>query len=361
MQTKLLFELKGPYGQLMYEKIGEGSFSIVYRTAPGSGCAHVLKKPSQYNFDNYVTYRNELETLSFVIQPQPHPNIIQFIDGYYEERPYLFKSKSYLAFESINGGDLSSYLLEHPASLPLQIRYKILLGVAQGLDHLHTHCFLVHRDLKAENIVLDFSDHQIVPKIIDFGLSLSIPTTHSVLVDVPCGGSPPYVSPETLSEHTCSAKSDIYALSVLMYVMIHFSYPFNSLFSSDINENVAQGLDLVRQGYREELSSVISMEDQKMIHDTWAPNPIDRPTAREVVEYLELLLMRIDLLEVAPPLSFPEKKSIKLWQGPRFGIFDTQEKGILETTDPQNDSDESSDEDENSCLGFLSAWLSSSN
>ncbi len=361
MQTKLSIELNGPYGQLMYEKIGEGSFSTVYRTVPGTASMHALKKPSQYNVDTYVTYRRELEVLSLFVQPYPHPNIIKFIQGFYEERPHLFINNTYLAFECANREDLMSYLSESASFLPSRIRYKILLGVAQGLDHLHTNCLLIHRDLKAENVVLDFCDHEIVPKIVDFGMSFSIPSTDAVLDNVPCGGSPPYISPETLAERSCSVKSDVYAFSILMYVMIHFSYPLNTFFSSEHIDEMKQGLELVLQGYREEFSPCISIEDQRMIHDTWAPNPIDRPTARQIVEYLQFVLTSMDLSDVAPVFSFPEKKRLKLWKGPRFGIFDRQENVVLTTADSTKSSEESLEEAENSYLGFLTAWLSAPN
>ena len=94
---------------------------------------------------------------------------------------------------------------------------KIALGVLDALDYIHSHG-VVHRDLKPENIMVDEDDHI---KLIDFGIAgqegarrLTFAKLSQVM------GTPDYISPEQVKGKRGDARSDIYALGVMLYEML---------------------------------------------------------------------------------------------------------------------------------------------
>ena len=344
-------ELEGPYGRQDYLKFADGSFASVYRAVSDRFPVHVMKKPRSSDIYSKRMYQREFEIFVSSLWERPHSNIICLVNAVYETRVTLFEKNTYLAFEYANFGDLQSYINEYSSSLSSQVRYQILLGVAQGLDHLHTKCLVVHRDFKPENVVLDNRNGQLVPKIIDFGMACNLSTPDAVLTNVPAEGSPTYVCPETLTHHSCSAKSDIYAFGALMYGMVALSAPLGWLLGSNDLAKVQQGLHLIKNDYRESFTDCIPTIDQKMIHDTWAPDPNIRPTTKQIVDHLQFALQHLDL-SVVPPIdliSAPRFRTVKKWRGPKFGIFDR----LPPTSTTDEVSDEERDEDTLGCFGFL--------
>jgi serine/threonine-protein kinase len=100
---------------------------------------------------------------------------------------------------------------------------KIALGILDALSYIHSHG-IVHRDLKPENIMVDADDHI---KLIDFGIAgqqgarrLTFAKLSQVM------GTPDYISPEQVKGKRGDARSDIYALGVMLYEMLTGETPF---------------------------------------------------------------------------------------------------------------------------------------
>jgi len=97
--------------------------------------------------------------------------------------------------------------------------FKMLV---EGLNYIHTQKFVVHRDIKLDNILLDQSGRI---KICDFGVSRQVKSEKERMVDQ-CG-TPAYIAPEIISEKGYKGfKSDMWSAGICLYVMLVGSVPF---------------------------------------------------------------------------------------------------------------------------------------
>ncbi|KAJ0487673.1 putative protein kinase RLK-Pelle-LRR-XI-1 family [Helianthus annuus] len=184
-------------------------------------------------------------------------------------------------------------------------RYKIALGVAQGICYLHHDCdpVIVHRDLKPSNILLD---GEMEARVADFGVAKLIQCDESMSV---IAGSYGYIAPEYAYTLQVDEKSDIYSFGVVLMEIISGKTSVNSEFG-DGNSIV----DWIRskmkskEGMKDVLdkdagASCSSVREEMMLVLRVAllctsRNPADRPSMRDVVSMLQ---------EAKPKRKSPEK------------------------------------------------------
>jgi serine/threonine protein kinase len=132
------------------------------------------------------------------------------------------QSRVYMAMEWVDGR-LLRQLLNEQGRLPPERAIRITLGILRALEYIHSQG-VVHRDLKPENIMVDGQDRV---KLIDFGIAGNAGSrrlTFSKLTQAM--GTPDYISPEQVQSKRGDARSDLYAVGVMLYEMLTGKVPF---------------------------------------------------------------------------------------------------------------------------------------
>jgi serine/threonine protein kinase len=131
-------------------------------------------------------------------------------------------SQLYMVMEWVDGRLLRQLLNEQKKLLPERAT-RIALGIANALDYIHSHG-IVHRDLKPENIMIDANDNI---KLIDFGIAADVAARRLTFAKFSqTMGTPDYISPEQVKGKRGDARSDIFALGVMLYEMLTGKVPF---------------------------------------------------------------------------------------------------------------------------------------
>jgi len=133
------------------------------------------------------------------------------------------RSRVYMVMEWVEGKLLRQILIEQK-KLPIERAIRITLGICEALEYIHGKG-VVHRDLKPENIMVDANDRV---KLIDFGIAGSVGMRRLTFAKLTHAmGTPDYISPEQVKSKRGDARSDIYALGVMLYEMLTGEVPFH--------------------------------------------------------------------------------------------------------------------------------------
>ncbi|KAJ3674518.1 hypothetical protein LUZ60_005134 [Juncus effusus] len=192
-------------------KIGQGGFGSVYRGKLKNGLVVAIKVLSSESKQGVREFLNELSAISNVM----HENLVRLYGCCVE------KEQRILVYNYLPNNSLSQTLLGGTRcniNFSWQTRSKICMGVAKGLAFLHEEARprIVHRDIKASNILLD---KDLTPKISDFGLAKLFPPnlTH---VSTRVAGTLGYLAPEYAIRGQLTKKADIYSFGVLLIEIV---------------------------------------------------------------------------------------------------------------------------------------------
>ncbi|XP_068487192.1 G-type lectin S-receptor-like serine/threonine-protein kinase At1g67520 isoform X2 [Phaseolus vulgaris] len=192
-------------------KLGQGGFGPVYKGTLPTGEEVAIKRLARSSAQGIVEFKNEL-TLICELQ---HMNLVQLLGCCIHEEEKI------LIYEYMPNKSLDFYLFDGTRSklLDWNKRFSIIQGIAQGLLYLHKYSRLkvIHRDLKASNILLD---ENMNPKISDFGMARMFTQQDSISNTNKVVGTYGYMSPEYAMEGVFSTKSDVYSFGVLLLEIV---------------------------------------------------------------------------------------------------------------------------------------------
>uniref|UniRef100_A0A0D9Y1C0 Protein kinase domain-containing protein n=1 Tax=Leersia perrieri TaxID=77586 RepID=A0A0D9Y1C0_9ORYZ len=204
-------------------KLGQGSFGCVYMGKLRNGQKVAIKVLSSESRQGTREFLNELSVISNI----KHYNLVKLhgccVDGDQKMLVYNYLENNSLAQALFGKTPLPSGFSNHGNShssiqLDWKTRVKICIGVANGLKYLHEEVrpVIVHRDIKASNILLD---KDLSPKISDFGLAKLFPgnMTH---ISTRVAGTLGYLAPEYAIRGQLTKKADVYSFGVLLLEIV---------------------------------------------------------------------------------------------------------------------------------------------
>ncbi|KAJ1388710.1 Protein kinase domain [Sesbania bispinosa] len=269
-------------------EIGRGGFGVVYRTFLRDGHSVAIKKltvssliKSQEDFEREVRKLGKIR----------HQNLVA-LEGY-----YWTSSLQLLIYEYLSKGSLHKLLHDEHNSQNVfswRQRFKIILGMAKGLAHLHQ-MNIIHYNLKSTNVLIDCSGE---PKIGDFGLVKLLPMLDHCVLSSKIQSALGYMAPEFACRMVkITEKCDVYGFGILVLEVVTGKRPVEYM-----EDDVVVLCDMVRGALEE--GKVEQCVDGRLLGNFAAEEaipviklglicasqvPSNRPDMAEVINILELI------------------------------------------------------------------------
>ena len=196
--------------------LGKGGMGIVYRAFDRALEEEVALKVLRPDVASMADITRRFISEIKLARRVRHRNVCG-IHEYGQDGPIHF-----IAMELVAGEDLKRQLLAH-GPLPPAEAWDVAIQIAEGLDAIH-HADVVHRDLKAHNIMRDARG---VVRVMDFGIAKALGmASGGATITGQIIGTPEYMSPEQARGDQIDFRSDIYALGIVIYEIFTGSVPF---------------------------------------------------------------------------------------------------------------------------------------
>ncbi|XP_031123785.1 G-type lectin S-receptor-like serine/threonine-protein kinase At4g27290 [Ipomoea triloba] len=207
-------------------KLGKGGFGDVYKGVLRNKQEIAVKRLSKNSTQGIEEFKNEV----IYIAKLQHRNLVKLlgccIQG--EEKLLVYEYMANKSLDTFIFDETKSKLLDWPK------RFSIIIGIARGVLYLHqdSRLRIIHRDLKANNVLLD---NMMNPKISDFGLARSVLGDATEANTNRIVGTHGYISPEYAGDGIFSVKSDTFSFGVLLLEIVTgkrnrgFRHPNHSL------------------------------------------------------------------------------------------------------------------------------------
>ncbi|XP_019163564.1 PREDICTED: cysteine-rich receptor-like protein kinase 2 [Ipomoea nil] len=191
-------------------KLGQGGFGSVYKGVLPDGREVAVKKLLFNNTKRAQDFYNEINIISSI----EHKNLVKLLGCSFSG------PESLLVYELLPNKSLDQFIFdpEKGKILNWNKRFNIITGIAEGLIYLHENSRkrIIHRDIKASNILLDSKLHA---KIADFGLARSFQADKSH-ISTAIAGTLGYMAPEYVARGQLTEKADVYSFGVLLLEIV---------------------------------------------------------------------------------------------------------------------------------------------
>ncbi|XP_037098232.1 MAP/microtubule affinity-regulating kinase 3a isoform X9 [Syngnathus acus] len=290
----------------LLKTIGKGNFAkvkLARHILTGREVAIKIIDKTQLNPNSLQKLFREVRIMKIL----NHPNIVKLFEVIETERTL------YLVMEYASGGEVFDYLVAHGRMKEKEARAKFrqIVSAVQYCHQKH----IVHRDLKAENLLLD-ADMNI--KIADFGFSNEF--TLGNKLDTFCG-SPPYAAPELFQGKKYDGPEvDVWSLGVILYTLVSGSLPFDGQNLKELRERVLRGK------YR--IPFYMSTDCENLLKRFLVLNPAKRGTLEQIMKdrWINAGFEDDDLKPyVEPELDIADQKRIDVMVGMGYNLDEIKE------------------------------------
>ena len=238
--------------------LGKGGFARVFRATDTLLHRDVALKV----FSNSGTHQYSVLSEIRKVIGLEHPNLLRYFDVVLLEQANALGETEQLqigVMELANAGDLKDFAKANPGS---PLLYKLLKDVLLGLEYLHSKG-IIHRDLKAQNILLVRQDGQLTAKISDFGISKDTAAggqSSSMMV-----GTIEYMAPEQFApakygiDGKVASNLDLWSFGIMVHELLSGSTPFGSrdaettaeqIMMQILSTELPEGIDRLPEPYK---------------------------------------------------------------------------------------------------------------
>ncbi|KAG8383540.1 hypothetical protein BUALT_Bualt04G0024100 [Buddleja alternifolia] len=270
--------------------LGQGGFGKVYKGVLGDNTKVAVKRLTDFESPGGdIAFQREVEMISVAV----HRNLLRLI-GF-----CTTPTERLLVYPFMQNLSVASRLRELKPGDPVldwPTRKRVALGTARGLEYLHEHCNpkIIHRDVKAANVLLDEDFEAVVG---DFGLAKLV-DVRKTNVTTQVRGTMGHIAPEYLSTGKSSEKTDVFGYGIMLLELVTGQRAID--FSRLEEEDDVLLLDHVKKLQREKrLDSIVdrnlkenyNIQEVEMMMQVallgTQSSPEDRPAMSEVVRMLE--------------------------------------------------------------------------
>nr|XP_057946001.1 MAP/microtubule affinity-regulating kinase 3a isoform X10 [Doryrhamphus excisus] len=290
----------------LLKTIGKGNFAkvkLARHILTGREVAIKIIDKTQLNPNSLQKLFREVRIMKIL----NHPNIVKLFEVIETERTL------YLVMEYASGGEVFDYLVAHGRMKEKEARAKFR-QIVSAVQYCHQKR-IVHRDLKAENLLLD-ADMNI--KIADFGFSNEFTVGNKL--DTFCG-SPPYAAPELFQGKKYDGPEvDVWSLGVILYTLVSGSLPFDGQNLKELRERVLRGK------YR--IPFYMSTDCENLLKRFLVLNPAKRGTLEQIMKdrWINAGFEEDELKPyVEPELDITDQKRIDVMVGMGYNLDEIQD------------------------------------